>query len=120
MDKAGFRVGDGVSTITTIKCHLICPKQDKGEIDEVDQHEAHSRGGIKIADREHRAMNGDERTNLELRSRIGRMLWQEIWGSYVNKTRWWWDDPDCVKECEQLGTSWEYTILEAVKKVPAN
>lgn len=60
----------------------------------------------------------DERNiRAELRGAVGRMLWREVWGVYVEANRWWWDDPACVKECLQLGTHWEYFIIEAVKEV---
>lgn len=63
--------------------------------------------------------DGDEegrRVRLELRSTAGRMLWREVWGTYVNGDCWWWEDPDIVDECLRLGTYWEYSIIEAVKE----
>ncbi|KAK2072280.1 hypothetical protein P8C59_006644 [Phyllachora maydis] len=52
---------------------------------------------------------------MELRAAVGRMLWQEIWGGFVKNDTWWWDVPECVEECVQLGTRWEYSMIEAVK-----
>jgi hypothetical protein len=57
----------------------------------------------------------DEATNEELKSVVGRMLWKEMWGSYVEGD-WWWDDESVVDECERMGTCWEYVIIEAVKE----
>lgn len=53
----------------------------------------------------------------ELRTTVGRMLWQEIWGSFVTTTgsRWWWEVPEIVDECVKLGTHWEYSIIAACK-----
>lgn len=62
--------------------------------------------------------NKNERNiRTELRGEVGRMLWREVWGVYVEADRWWWDEPECVEECLQLGTHWEYSIIEAVKEV---
>jgi hypothetical protein len=58
-----------------------------------------------------------ERANkAELRSMVGRMLWMEVWGTFVAADKWWWEDPVCVQECIQLGTYWEYNLIEAVKE----
>lgn len=112
LDDAGMRADN--STTTLVKCPAVCPtsvqqqdssKDDKGEGDDVDQVLG---GGYQACGRE-------DRLELELRSRICRMLWQEVWGSYVNGSRWWWDDPECVEECIRLETYWEYSIVEAVK-----
>ncbi|KAK0739690.1 hypothetical protein B0T21DRAFT_410022 [Apiosordaria backusii] len=51
----------------------------------------------------------------DLRSVVGRMLWQEVWGKNVRGAAWWWQIPECVEECIQLGTYWEYSIMEAIK-----
>lgn len=52
----------------------------------------------------------------ELRSIVGRMFWLEVWGQFVTPTdTWWWDNPECVAECLQLGTFWEYQIIDAIK-----
>jgi hypothetical protein len=52
----------------------------------------------------------------QLKSTVGRMLWKEMWGGYVEGERWWWDDESVVEECERMGTCWEYAIIEAVKE----
>ena len=54
-------------------------------------------------------------TKMELRSLVGRLLWMEVWGAFVAADKWWWEDAECVKECLQLGTYWEYSLIEAVK-----
>lgn len=51
----------------------------------------------------------------ELRSLVGRMLWIEVWGAFVTAEKWWWEDEKCVEECLELGTFWEYTMIEGVK-----
>lgn len=52
----------------------------------------------------------------ELRSIAGRLLWQEIWGSFVTGLQWWWEDPEIVEECIQMETYWEYCIIAACKQ----
>ena len=61
------------------------------------------------------AESGERRVKTELRSIVGRMLWQEVWGQYVNAEKWWWEEPRCIQECIDSGTYWEYTLIEAVK-----
>lgn len=59
----------------------------------------------------------ERRDKAELRSLVGRMFWVEVWGKYITPANiWWWDDPQCVAECQQLGTFWEYHIIDAVKE----
>ena len=58
---------------------------------------------------------GRENIEAELRSAVGRKLWQEVWGNFVHGSNWWWDDPACVEECARLGTFFEYSLIEAVK-----
>lgn len=55
----------------------------------------------------------------ELRCEVSRMLWQEIWGSFVHADRWWWDEEDIVQECLELGTFWQYSHIVAVKESPS-
>jgi len=57
----------------------------------------------------------DKDLKTELRGVVGRMLWKEVWGSYIEVDTWWWDEPDCVEECIKSGTHWEYSLIEAVK-----
>lgn len=57
-----------------------------------------------------------ERTRQELKSVVGRMLWKEMWGGYVEGEKWWWDDKDVIEECGGMGTCWEYAVIEGVKE----
>lgn len=52
----------------------------------------------------------------ELKSQVGRMLWRETWGAFVESDKWWWDDDAIVEECERLGTVWEYAVIDAVNE----
>jgi len=58
-----------------------------------------------------------EHTKQELKSVVGRMLWKEMWGAYVQGDKWWWEDESILEECERMGTVWEYAVIEAVKEV---
>ncbi|RDA88940.1 hypothetical protein CP532_0678 [Ophiocordyceps camponoti-leonardi (nom. inval.)] len=60
-------------------------------------------------------MHAERKVKAELRSLVGRMLWREVWGEYVTAERWWWEEEACVEECLELGTFWEYHLIEAVK-----
>ncbi|RDA94700.1 hypothetical protein CP533_6718 [Ophiocordyceps camponoti-saundersi (nom. inval.)] len=60
-------------------------------------------------------MQAERKVKAELRSLVGRMLWKEVWGEYVTAGSWWWEDEACVEECLELGTFWEYQLIEAVK-----
>ncbi|KAI1079300.1 hypothetical protein F5B20DRAFT_581402 [Whalleya microplaca] len=51
----------------------------------------------------------------ELRSLIGRMLWQEVWGKFVHAEKWWWEEKEIIEECTELGTYWQYCHIVAVK-----
>jgi hypothetical protein len=64
------------------------------------------------------AIGDDEtdRTKQELKSVVGRLLWKEMWGGFVEGEMWWWDDESVVEECERMGTCWEYAVIEAVKE----
>ncbi|KIE00472.1 hypothetical protein MAJ_03710, partial [Metarhizium majus ARSEF 297] len=88
------------STLTTTKFYAnpqnICRRQDETD------------------DEAKREREGKE-TRAELRSIVGRMLWREVWGEFVTSDTWWWEDPDCMRECLELGTFWEYYSIQAVK-----
>jgi hypothetical protein len=58
----------------------------------------------------------DEETRMKLKSVVGRMLWREMWGAYVQGERWWWEDGEILEECKRMGTCWEYAVIEAVKE----
>ncbi|ROW15380.1 hypothetical protein VPNG_02241 [Cytospora leucostoma] len=75
-------------------------------------------GGRRSSDEEE---DGDEdesevATRMELRTVVGRMLWQDIWGPFVTADRWWWDVPEIVDECLGLATHWEYSTIVACKE----
>ncbi|KAH7141215.1 hypothetical protein B0J13DRAFT_676212 [Dactylonectria estremocensis] len=59
--------------------------------------------------------SNENQVKAELRSLVGRMLWMEVWGSFVTTDKWWWEDEQCVQECLELGTIWEYKIIQGVR-----
>ncbi|KAG0646869.1 hypothetical protein D0Z07_6446 [Hyphodiscus hymeniophilus] len=59
---------------------------------------------------------GGECVKQELKSMVGRMLWKEMWGPFVEGEKWWWEDEKIIEECESVGTCWEYAIIQAVKE----
>lgn len=52
----------------------------------------------------------------ELRTVVGRMLWREIWGSFVGADKWWWEVPAIVDECARRETFWELRVIAACKE----
>lgn len=58
----------------------------------------------------------DDDAGAELTAVVGRMLWKEMWGEYVQGEKWWWEDDGVLRECEKFGTRWECAVVEAVKK----
>ncbi|KAI0472154.1 hypothetical protein GGR56DRAFT_682584 [Xylariaceae sp. FL0804] len=52
----------------------------------------------------------------ELRCLVTRMLWQEVWGSFVQADRWWWEEEDIIEECTAMNTYWQYSHIIAVKE----
>ncbi|KAG5995213.1 hypothetical protein E4U43_003078 [Claviceps pusilla] len=57
----------------------------------------------------------DKEVRAELRSLAGRMFWKEVWGQFVTSDTWWWEEDECMQECLELGTFWEYHSVQAVK-----
>ncbi|KAB5563408.1 hypothetical protein GE09DRAFT_781453 [Coniochaeta sp. 2T2.1] len=112
----GFRSDEHMTK--TVKYQAVFQKDQKDQKNEMKD--------SKLGDEEEDILNllygGEEsrhreqQAKLELQSRIGRLLWQETWGGYVNAKRWWWDDAECIEECGRLGTYWEYNIVEAFKE----
>lgn len=100
--------GEG-STITTVKFFAIPPTQVKDK-------EAHARWEYGNNTTNENPPDGRGATRVELRSIVGRMLWKEVWGSYITADKWWWEDPACIEECTTMGTFWEYSLIEAVKE----
>lgn len=81
---------------------------------------------LAVADNEEKNATGESLTGEDqglvdmksrLRTTVGRMLWTEVWGQYVTAETWWWEDEDCIRECWQLNTHWEYHLIEAVKDI---
>ncbi|KAK0626468.1 hypothetical protein B0T14DRAFT_562374 [Immersiella caudata] len=83
---ADARLRANGSVISRVKCDLVCKTGPDGASAEA-----------------------------QLRSTVGRKLWQEVWGGFVHGASWWWDDPGCLEECRELGTHFEYSLIEAVK-----
>ncbi|KAG6023309.1 hypothetical protein E4U19_004451 [Claviceps sp. Clav32 group G5] len=72
------------------------------------------RHGVEL-DGTARSVNEDKELRAELRSIAGRILWKEVWGQFVTSDTWWWEEADCMQECLELGTFWEYHFVQAVK-----
>lgn len=110
----GLRAND--STKITVKFQAVVQKSaNKDDKDPKDSKANGEKDGIDNLNGGQEELNRDQQAKVELQSRLGRQLWQENWGSYVHAKNWWWDDPTCVEECVNLGTYWEYSIVEAVK-----
>ncbi|KAF4994044.1 hypothetical protein FGRMN_6078 [Fusarium graminum] len=99
MGDAGLR-GQG-STLTTSKFYAVSASIRSQDDDD-----------DPFIDREH----SEREVKAEVRSIIGRLLWMEVWGNFVTGDKWWWEDEGCVNECVQLGTVWEYHIIEGIKQ----
>ncbi|XP_014553100.1 hypothetical protein COCVIDRAFT_40816 [Bipolaris victoriae FI3] len=56
----------------------------------------------------------------ELSTIIGRALWKDIWGSFVDDSpdepKWWWEDKDIVEECVKRQTVLECRTIFAYKR----
>ncbi|CAO2650454.1 Nn.00g017460.m01.CDS01 [Neocucurbitaria sp. VM-36] len=56
----------------------------------------------------------------ELSTIIGRALWKDIWGSFVDnvpgESKWWWEDDDIIKECLERQTGFECRTIFAYKR----
>jgi hypothetical protein len=79
---------------------------------------SHDTDGFSVIDgagQEQGVVSG-ECTKQELKGMVGRMLWKEIWGPFVEGKSWWWEDEKVIEECERFGTCWEYAVIEAVKE----
>lgn len=86
------------STITTVKYLAVSPLSAEGTDVGVDA-----------------AHFDDKLVKQELRSLVGRMLWMEVWGQFIEADSWWWEDRHILQECNHMRTTWEYSIIEAVK-----
>ncbi|CAG8959218.1 hypothetical protein HYFRA_00012576 [Hymenoscyphus fraxineus] len=64
---------------------------------------------------QHLKIDKNDIIKQELKSVVGRMLWKEMWGSFVEARGWWWEDEGIVEECGRLRTCWEWSVVDAVK-----
>ncbi|KAI0377453.1 hypothetical protein F5Y04DRAFT_291798 [Hypomontagnella monticulosa] len=68
-----------------------------------------------VHERAERTRSTQSPAQHELRCLVTRMLWQEIWGRFVQAERWWWEEEDIIQECIEMGTFWQYSHIVAVK-----
>jgi SAM-dependent methyltransferase len=58
--------------------------------------------------------------DVELKANIGRALWKNIWGEFVDddpdEARWWWEDEEVMQECLERQTVFECGAIFAHKK----
>jgi len=58
--------------------------------------------------------------DVELKALVGRALWKDIWGSFVDEdpeeAAWWWEDEDLMQECLERQTVFECGAIYAYKK----
>lgn len=106
---AGLR-GNG-STIVNVR-FLAC----MSEADMVDGMHHGRLSDNEAGGRDSKGTTVDVAVKTELKSVVGRMLWKEMWGSFVEGERWWWEDVDIVQECIERQTCWEYAVIEGVKE----
>jgi hypothetical protein len=56
----------------------------------------------------------------ELSTVIGRALWKDLWGGFVDdvpdEPKWWWDDEEITTECLKRGTALECRAIYAYKR----
>lgn len=56
----------------------------------------------------------------ELATIIGRALWRDIWGSFVEESpdepKWWWEDKEIMDECVNRQTVLECRTIFAYKR----
>jgi hypothetical protein len=56
----------------------------------------------------------------ELKALVGRALWKDIWGSFVDEdpeeAAWWWEDEEVMQECRERQTVFECGAIYAFKK----
>ncbi|KAF2131764.1 hypothetical protein P153DRAFT_312452 [Dothidotthia symphoricarpi CBS 119687] len=57
--------------------------------------------------------------NSELSAIIGKALWKDIWGQFVDdipdESKWWWEDEEIMQECLQRKTVFECRAIYAYK-----
>ncbi|KAJ9637750.1 hypothetical protein H2199_007241 [Coniosporium tulheliwenetii] len=60
---------------------------------------------------------GEGDVDAELAALVGRALWKDVWGPFVEGDGgWWWEREDVVRECREFGTVWECGSLFAFKE----
>ncbi|KAG6021489.1 hypothetical protein E4U41_002476 [Claviceps citrina] len=106
LSKASLRGPGSVLTTTQFYCNPQSIVRRHG-VDALD--------GLDGLDEASRKGREDKELRAELRSLAGRMLWKEVWGPFVTSDTWWWEEADCMQECLELGTFWEYHSVQAVK-----
>jgi hypothetical protein len=56
----------------------------------------------------------------ELSAVIGRTLWRDVWGTFVEdipgEAKWWWEDQEIVRECLEQQTVLECQAIFAYRK----
>ncbi|KAF2019005.1 hypothetical protein BU24DRAFT_458724 [Aaosphaeria arxii CBS 175.79] len=62
---------------------------------------------------------GSNDIDAELSCLVGRALWKDIWGQFVDdepgESRWWWEDEEVMKECLERGTVLDCGAIFAFK-----
>lgn len=57
--------------------------------------------------------------NKEVSTLVGRELWKDIWGDFVEdvpgEPRWWWEDEEVMQECLERETVFECGSIFAFK-----
>ena len=113
LSDAGLRaLGSTISTTNFNASPSDCssPDSSKSSIDGF----LITNGGREVEEKRKILAKSDGRRALK--SQVGRMLWRETWGAFVEGDKWWWDDAVIIEECERLGTVWEYAVIEAVNE----
>lgn len=56
----------------------------------------------------------------ELASVVGREMWRDVWGEFVDldegDERWWWEDEEILQECRERGTVFECRTIFACRE----
>ncbi|KAF2686530.1 hypothetical protein K458DRAFT_362655 [Lentithecium fluviatile CBS 122367] len=58
--------------------------------------------------------------DAELKTMVGRALWKDIWGSFIEpdpvEVAWWWEDEGVMQECLERQTVFECGAIYAYKR----
>ncbi|KAG9242454.1 hypothetical protein BJ878DRAFT_169918 [Calycina marina] len=113
LSDAGLRAaGSTITTTNFYACPTNCASADSSQ-SSIDGFVI-SNGGSEVEEKVKSLAKSDGRR--ELKSQVGRMLWRETWGAFVEGHKWWWDDEDILEECERMGTVWEFAVIDAVNE----